>query len=71
MSDIPDRLRSLRGDYRLAVCIEAADEIERLQRQRDRLLSALKELTFRAHLQPEDEYAETEALAAIAECEDA
>ena len=40
----------------------------RYKRERDRLLAALKEVTFRAHFSPEDEYAQTEALAAIAEC---
>lgn len=28
---IADRLRDLKGDYRLAICLEAADEIERLR----------------------------------------
>lgn len=31
MSDIVSELRDLKGDYRLDVCVRAADEIERLR----------------------------------------
>ena len=37
--------------------------------QFDEVLKALKDLQFRAHLQPEDQWAEDQALAAIAKAE--
>ena len=39
-----------------------------LRHQRDTMLEVLKELTFRAHLQPEDEWIADRAHEAIAEC---
>ena len=42
----------------------------RYKSERDELLRLLKEMTFRAHLQPEDEWVDAEALKLIAECEE-
>ena len=44
MSRTAERLRDLQGDYRLAVCLEAADELDRLTALNAEMLEALKAL---------------------------
>ena len=44
MSGTAERLRDLQGDYRLAICLEAADELDRLTALNAEMLAALKAL---------------------------